>query len=52
MGWIKAKLDETTHEAIRREAEKSGSPIHEVAGELLRERMETTDSFAEVVADV
>lgn len=51
MGWIKAELDDTTHETIRREAEKSGSPIHEVAGQLLRERLETTDTFAEVTAD-
>jgi len=47
MGWIKAHLDEATHEALRKETEKTDKRIHEVAGDLLKERLETTESYME-----
>jgi hypothetical protein len=48
MGWIKAELDERTHEALRKEVEQSPYPTHEVAARLIKERLETSDTMAEV----
>jgi len=48
MGWIKAELDERTHEALRKEVEQSPHPTHVVAARLINERLEASDSMAEV----
>ena len=45
MGWIKADLDETTHEAIRYIAENSDDPTHEIAARLLRKELEGTEAM-------
>jgi len=47
MGWIKADLDELTHEAVRVEVEQSNKPTHEVASDLIRERLNGSDSIIE-----
>ena len=48
MGWIKAEVDETTHETIRREADALDKPIHELSAELLQERLEQSDTYMKV----
>jgi hypothetical protein len=47
MGWIKAELDELTHEAVRIEVEQSDKSTHEVAAELINERLKASDSMME-----
>lgn len=47
MGWIKAELDDVTHEAVRIEVEDTDAPTHEVAAQLIKERLEQADSMIE-----
>jgi len=47
MGWIKADLDDETHEAIRTIVERSDKPTHEVAADLLRKELEGTEAMIE-----
>ena len=37
MGWIKANLDEDTHDKLRAIVEESDEPTHEVAGNMISE---------------
>ena len=39
MGWIKANLDEDTHERLRAIVEESDEPTHEVAGNMISENI-------------
>lgn len=43
MGWIKARLDDDTHDALRRVVADSDDPTHEVVGAMLRERLNGGD---------
>ena len=37
MGWIKANLDDETHDKLRSIVEESDEPTHEVAAEMIAE---------------
>lgn len=41
MGWIKAELDDDTHDRLREIVENSNDPTHVVAGEMLEAHMDS-----------
>jgi len=40
MGWIKAELDDDTHDELRARVQNDDRPTHEVAAELIERGME------------
>jgi len=40
MGWIKAELNDDTHDKLRARVESDERPTHEVAAELIEQAME------------